>query len=169
MSHELALMLAYVGPLAVVAALLLPGLKKNHRAVVAVLVSLPLFYLLHVSLISALQGWPSNAPLPDEFRLIAFEVNEPNAQSRDPGEILIWARSDPEQAARVYRLPYAKSLHRSLVAAGNRQSNGHPQRGRRVALPPSSSNNGERGDGFHFEDERPPALPQKANATRAEQ
>ena len=72
------------------------------------------------------EGWPSNASLPEEFRMYWVIIEEPNERG-DEGAIYIWAKNlkplDDESgwwisfdgsntgAPRSYKLPYTRDLH----------------------------------------------------------
>jgi hypothetical protein len=128
------------------------------------LLALPLFYAAHYRLLEELQGWPSSAPLPDQFRLLAHEVVEPDQVSGAPGRILIWAQPVGAPHPRVYRLPYDKVLHEQLTEAAERQANGRAQRGERTPTVDASMPADDAGapPGLRFLDDlghRPPAKP----------
>ena len=163
-ASDLLVTLLYLLPVALVALLLVSEARRPRWLLPLVLASLPLFYIAHYRLMAGLQGWPSDAALPAEFRLLAYQVTEPDPQNGDDGQILIWALADGRTQPRVHRLAYDKGLHRSLVRAGQRQAEGRQQVGRRPAKP-STARPAQPGDGgpqVEFDDERPPALPAKA-------
>lgn len=155
----LALSLVYLFPIALVALLLGSGKSHPRWLVIALLVALPVFYIAHYQLIERIQGWPSDASLPVQFRLLAFEVTEPDSRRGIDGEILIWARGPDAAQPRVHRLPYAKALHQRLIDAGDRQRDGQRQVGRTEQQ--ADSLLAPRREEVRFSDEQRPALPQK--------
>jgi len=125
-----ALTLLYLFPLALLG-LLLSRWKPIPRWMVALLLaSLPLFYVGHYEALKSIQGWPSNAPLPQEFQLLGSEIREPDPATEDRGEILLWVRAAEDGRARLHRLAYSRGLHQSLEDAGRELAAGHPQIGR---------------------------------------
>lgn len=161
--RDLLVTLVYLLPVALLALLLVRETRCPRWLLVSVLAALPLFYIAHYHLMGALQGWPSDAALPERFQLLAFRISEPDAQNSDHGQILIWAMTEGQPQPRVYRLAYGKDLHQSLIKAGQRQAEGRPQVGRQrpaqAAAPPSQQ--GERAPQIVFDDEQPPTLPAK--------
>lgn len=158
----LVLGIGYLAPVVLLALLLAGGHNGRWRpAVTVVLLLLPLFYIAHYLGLQAIQGWPSNAPVPDEFQLLAFEVTEPERKNEHPGEILLWLRAAAGEPPRVHRLDYDGDLHTSLLEAGKRQSSGNPQQGRveRGGAAPASGEKRAGGQQIRFEDQpvlRPP-------------
>ena len=164
MSTGLALLstLLYLLPLALIAWLLSERTRYPRWLLVGVLVSLPVFYIGHYLLIGALQGWPSTAGIPARFDLIAHEVTEPDIKAGKPGEILLWLRGSDETRPRIHSLPYDKTLHGKLVAAEERQVQGHTQQGHRRTTRPSEGGPGTHGDDIiDFEDAPRATLPDK--------
>jgi hypothetical protein len=162
-ARDLLVTLVYLLPVALLALLLVREKWRPRWLMVSVLAALPLFYIAHYHLMGALQGWPSDATLPEEFQLLAFRIAEPDPQNADRGQILIWAMADGQPQPRVYRLAYGKGLHQSLVRAGQRQAEGRPQVGRQrpaqAAARPGQQ--GERAPQIVFDDEQPATLPAK--------
>lgn len=159
----LGLTLLYALPLALLALLLTAERRRPRWLMTVVLGALPLFYAGHYQMLQALQGWPSNAPVPDEFRLLAFEVSEPDrARDRD-GEILLWLRDTDGGNPRAYRLGYNKALHQQLIEAGRLQAEGSPQIGQRVrqAERPRTDHPITTERAIVFRNEQPRTLPAK--------
>ena len=156
------LSLAYLLPIALLGILIGSRQRHERRWILAVLALLPVFYIGHYLGLQAIQGWPSRQTLPDDFQLLGFDIVEPDNDR--PGHILIWARASAAQQPRVHRLGYDRDLHHMLADAGSRQSEGTPQRGRR--LPAETAGTAAVGspDGSHqlrFEDALQPRLPEK--------
>ena len=155
--------LLYAFPLALLAMLLTAEWRRPRWLVTAVLGALPLFYIGHYEMLEAVQGWPSDAAVPGEFRLLAFDVREPDPRADREGEILLWLRDAAGGQARVHRLGYRKELHEALIAAGRLQAEGSPQIGRRTT-PPTTAGAGapdRSTEAISFRKEQPPALPAK--------
>jgi hypothetical protein len=164
LSLQAALVVSYLLPVALVAWWIARLPRRRPAALAAVLLALPVFYALHYQLLEELQGWPSGAPLPDGFRLLAHEVVEPNQASGTPGRILIWAQPDVAPRPRVYQLPYDKVLHEQLTEAAERQARGRAQRGERTATADTlaPTDDGGASPGLRFLDDlghRPPDKP----------
>ncbi len=165
LSIQVALVVAYLLPVVLLAWWI--SRLPSRRPVIAVLVLalLPLFYLLHYQLLHALQGWPSMATLPDEFRLLSHVVHEPNPSTGESGYILLWARPKHSPRPRVFELAYDKTLHTELDEAAQRQAAGKPQRGKRIeraASEPLRTGVDVAGPDIRFFDDpnlRPPAKP----------
>ena len=159
----LSISLAYVLPIAMLALLLTGKGQPSRKWTVVILVALPVFYALHYQLLSALQGWASDAPLPAEFQLIAYDVAEPAPGAGDGGRILLWVRDleTPKQPPRVHRLGYTRVLHESLVNAGARQKQGEVQVGRRTTRSGRHDNADAQGPSISFNSQQPSRLPGK--------
>lgn len=153
----------YLLPIALLA-LFTVGRRWSTRRMTPVLAALPLFYLAHYLGLEAIQGWPTEAPLPDDFRLLAHAIQEPGPGAGDSGEILLWVRQGPDEPPRAHRLAYDRQLHQALTAAAERRAGGRPQRGFR------QRQEAVRGDGsavgqharLRFEDDTPKGLPAKS-------
>lgn len=122
--------LIYLAPLALLA-LMLSGRGQRHPVwlMTLILVLLPVFYIGHYLMLQELKGRPSSAELPERFRLLAFDITEPDPNTAEPGRILLWIDGIGERDPRVHELPYGKQLHQTLVAARERQAQGHQQIG----------------------------------------
>jgi len=159
----LGLTAAYLLPVALLALVLTSEARGRRWLITSALAALPIFYVGHYLLMQEVQGWPSDAPLPDDFRLVAFDISEPDPGTEAAGQILLWVRSADQQHPRVHRLAYERNLHQELVAAGRRQAEGNPQRGSRSPQAPSAApgpRNHARAS-LTFEDETRRALPAK--------
>lgn len=91
------------------------------------------FLFIHFSTLRNMLGWPTSAPLPEKFLLIAAEINEPNKETGEPGNIYVWATEiidrTPAGTPRAYEVEYNKSLHEKLNIARTGQRKGIPQIG----------------------------------------
>lgn len=160
--NSLAASLLYAAPLALLALLLISPARRPRWVLAAALTALPVFYIGHYELAEALQGWPSDAAVPDDFRMLAFDVREPDPQRDSGGEILLWLRSTPDATPRVHRLPYSKGLHEKLVAANQLQAGGSPQIGTRGARTEAAGGDmAAPRDLIEFRPEPRPTLPAK--------
>ncbi len=158
----LLLTLAYLLPLVLLALTLAAQARRPRWLTGALLIALPLFYIGHFLGVGAVQGWPSDTPLPEEFALLGFQVVEPSARDEDGGKILLWAQQIGASQPRVHRLAYSRQLHESLVAAGHRQAQGAPQIGTRTRSTHAMSAQPRRGeDTIMFRDRQTGGLPPK--------
>ncbi len=162
---ELAIALLYSVPLALLALLFARETYRPRWLLFTALALLPVFYIGHYYLLDRLQGWPSDAELPDEFKLVAYDVIEPDKPTNTAGQILLWVRSNESNEPRVHRLAYSKNLHQELLSAGKRQAAGKQQVGRRspVVRADQDQANGDQISSVRFRDEEPPALPHKGD------
>jgi hypothetical protein len=159
-----AMTLVYLLPVALVTLLLAThGRRQPRWLLTAVLLVLPVFYVGHYLLLQHLPGWPSHAPLPQQFRLLGFDIVEPDTKAGKRGRILLWINAADNDQPRVHQLPYRKDLHRELIAAGQRQAEGRVQLGTRSrqAAPASSGQAGTAQEMISFSDATPHALPAK--------
>lgn len=155
----LALTLLYLLPVALMA-VLLTRTRLPRWVLTTVLVMLPAFYIGHYLLMQQIQGWPIGEPIPDQFRLLAFDIVQPDPKTNHPGQIVLWLKTAESAQPRAHRLPYRKDLHQNLVSAGQRQTLGIPQvceRSQSPATGTPDNSRGERGS-IRFKDEphRPP-------------
>lgn len=157
----LAMSLVYLVPVALLAMLFTRPKRRTRIWIPVVLTTLPMFYIAHYLLLQQYQGWPSGEELPQSFRLIAHDINEPDPRHRDPGQIRLWIRSDNHRQPRAYSLPYSKALHQKLVDAARRQADGQPQRGQRHHASNAASSSEVIAATINFEDEQAPKLPSK--------
>ena len=155
--------LIYLAPLALLA-LMLSGRGQRHPVwlLTLILVLLPVFYIGHYLMLQELKGRPSGAELPERFRLLAFDITEPDPNTAEPGRILLWIDGIGKTEPRVHARPYSKQLHQDLVAAGKRKQQGHPQVGSKASKGVTASAAG-RPDAqiIRFEDATSKPLPAK--------
>ncbi len=153
---------AYLLPVVLLALMLVGQSRRPRWLTGALLIALPLFYIGHFLGFGAIQGWPSDTPLPDEFELLGFRIEEPSARDQDGGEILLWAQQIGASQPRVHRLTYSRQLHESLVAANHRQAQGAAQIGTRTRSARNMSAQPGRGeDAITFRDRHTGELPPK--------
>ncbi len=133
----------------VVVALLLLGFSLGARCTwrlkaAAIVLQSALYVVVYYAL-PGLLGWPSAAPLPERFRLLAAHVAP---GEREPREIVLWALDLDENPARAvpraYRVPYSELMHTKVEEAGERIRKGLTQVG---ALRKQSAGSLERSGG----------------------
>jgi len=159
-----AITLAYLLPVALVTLLLTTqGRRRPRWLLTAVLLAVPVFYVGHYILLQQLPGWPSRAALPQQFRLLGFDITEPDTKAGESGRILLWINAAEGDQPRVHQLAYRKDLHRELVTAGQRQAEGRTQLGTRSrqAAAASSGQAGIAQEIISFSDAAPRSLPAK--------
>lgn len=156
----------YVIPIALLALLLTTRRRRPPFQVGVILATLPLFYIGHYAMLQAIQGWPSNAELPERFQLLAFDVSEPD-RNADRGEILLWVRDTSGGQPRAHRLAYSRELHETLLAANRLEATGNPQVGTRTTRQ-QAAEEGEtprERDAIRFEPAPRQSLPAKQDDT----
>jgi len=159
------LTLLYLLPVSLLALLLTHRVSGYPRwLITVVLLALPAFYVGHYHLLEQMQGWPSDAPLPQRFRLLGFDVTEPDTGKGETGRVLLWVQAPDSVSPRAHRLPYSKDLHQELVAAGQRRKNsGRTQIGTHQRATPGATDRpaSEPQERIRFEDAKGPRLPAK--------
>ena len=110
--------------------LLLIRSRLSRKARVSVVLAGSAFYLAHFFSLNAMQGWPSQSSLPEEFTLHAWQIEEPNPAQNQAGRIYLWVQTQEWGAPRAYTLPYSNGLHDRLETAGVRRNEGYIQKGR---------------------------------------
>lgn len=158
-----AITLVYLLPVALVALLLTTRWLRSARWLLpSVLLALPAFYVGHYLILQQMQGWPSKAPLPTKFELLAFDITEPDPNTGRSGQILLWINAGDDDQPRVHRLGYQKDLHQELVAAGQRQAQGRPQVGTRgTGVSAAVGSNAAKKEVISFRDKVGRSLPSK--------
>ena len=141
--------------------------------------------------IGALLGWPSEAPMPEHFRLHWATIVEPDKVSGSLGSIFLWteqldADNLPAGIPRAFRVPYSRELADRIARVKQRIEQGIAQVGtardpavpegepaedqRRAETAPRRVEPGSPGDpsafirnfpSIDFADLPPPALPPK--------
>jgi hypothetical protein len=122
---------AYIVPLVLAGLLLTAPRRRSPGLIGGVLAVLPVFYAVQFSLLQELGGWPTGTPLPDQFELLAYSVEEPDRTRDIEGQILLWLRPQGAREPRAHRLGYDRTLHQSLSEAGQRLAEGRRQVGER--------------------------------------
>ena len=109
--------------------LLLVRSRLSLKARVSIVLAGSAFYLAHFFSLNALQGWPSQSSLPEEFTLHAWQIEEPNPAQNQAGRIYLWVQTQEWEAPRAYTLPYSNELHDRLDTARARHQEGYTQQG----------------------------------------
>jgi hypothetical protein len=88
------------------------------------------FYITTYISFAPLLGWPTEEPLPNNFRLIAAHVQQPNKITGDDGAIYLWISNINDLAKnsppRAYVLPYSNGLYEKIVGAKAKLNKGVP-------------------------------------------
>ena len=91
------------------------------------------FYFVTFMSVPGLLGWPVASRLPDKFRLLAAEVQQPNKLTHDKGAIYLWITDANDLAAdgppRSYKLPYSEPTYQAILNATAKLRNGVAQLG----------------------------------------
>lgn len=119
---------AYV---AVAALLLNLSLASPHSRIIK-LVAIVLVTTLYLGTwhgLFGMLGWPSPRGLPEQFRVLWIEVDDPDKQGGDPGAIYLWVRDVDEQGRvvgrpRAYGMPWSKPIADSAQTALSELTNG---------------------------------------------
>ena len=130
------------------------------------------FYVITYFSFPPLLGWPTDAKLPERFRLIGAYVQEPNKATGVEGNIYLWATgiaegSDPGEP-RAYRLPYSSELHQKVSEATVKLRKGLAQLGEThqgkdasIQHPLDVSRGGQKSMDVEFYDLPDPLFPEK--------
>ncbi|NNL84772.1 MAG: hypothetical protein HKP27_03925 [Myxococcales bacterium] len=119
---------AYV---AIAALLLNLNLASPHSRVIKLLsvVLVTTLYLGTWHGLFGMLGWPNPRALPESFRVLWIEVDDPDKQGGDPGAIYLWVRDVDEQGRvvgrpRAYGMPWSKQVADSAQTALSELTNG---------------------------------------------
>ncbi len=100
---------------------------------VVLIVITSMFYIITYQSYLLVMGWPTEAELPERFRLVATAIQEPDKLTGTPGNIYLWVtdlRSDPSVAKpRSHQLPYSDVLHKKVISANQKMRKGILQLG----------------------------------------
>jgi predicted RNA-binding protein YlxR (DUF448 family) len=91
-----------------------------------------IFVLIFWSSVSSYLGWPTDNPLPDTFRFLAFYPEEPKSLfvlvdkhgDEKPRSITESFNYQASDTIRLHKLPYSKEMHERLEAAQERALKG---------------------------------------------
>ena len=136
MTHNVVIIFAIAASYVALLALLLVVIRYSrlHWSIKTALSGIiTVFYVVHYMTLKQMPGWPSNDRLPDQFRLIAVQIYEPNPILQSQGSIYLWV-SDMDQnigltMPRAYHIPYNNDMHKRINNALNRMKSGKPQMG----------------------------------------
>lgn len=130
------------------------------------------FYIVTYFSFPPLLGWPTEAKLPERFRLISAYVQEPNKATGSEGNIYLWATSvaagTDTSEPRAYRLPYSNELHQKVSAANVKLRKGlaqlgetHESKKAKIEHPLDVSRGGQKSLDVEFYDLPDPLFPEK--------
>ena len=160
--------LVYLLPVALVTFVADHEGRATALALIVVLLALPVFYVGHYVLLQHCRAGRADAALPQQFRLLGFDIIEPDTRASESAGYLLWVNDADSDQPRVHRLTYRKDLHQELVAAGQRQAEGRTQLGTRSrqAANASSGQAGIAQEIISFSDATPRSLPAKTIVAR---
>ncbi len=77
------------------------------------------FYLIVYFSFPPLLGWPTTQLPPQQFRLIAAHVSQPNKETGDEGYVYLWLTEIKDMTStgepRSYKLEYSNELHQKII------------------------------------------------------
>ena len=77
------------------------------------------FYIITYFSFPPLLGWPTTQLPPQQFRLIAAHVNQPNKETGEDGAVYLWLTEIKDMSStgepRSYRLEYSNELHEKII------------------------------------------------------
>ncbi|MEC8875995.1 MAG: hypothetical protein VYE43_04035 [Pseudomonadota bacterium] len=117
------------------AMLLIFSLRTNfHWGIkTATVIVVSIFYITSYLAFFSILGWPSARDLPETFRLISAQINEPNKITGMSGKVYLWVTPLNENSGitipRSYQLEYNPELHRIIAEAKVKIKNDVPQIG----------------------------------------
>ncbi|MAI27341.1 MAG: hypothetical protein CMN75_15040 [Spirochaeta sp.] len=84
-----------------------------------------------------LLGWPSNQPMPSEFRVLWISIEDPDKGSSEPGHIYYWLRALDESGAvsgppRAHAVPWDEATAEEAQRALDELEEGEVLNGRRT-------------------------------------
>lgn len=91
------------------------------------------FYVISYYSFPPLLGWPTTAYPPEQFRLIAAHVSQPNKELGKDGSIYLWLTEienmtdTPEP--RAYELEYSNELHEKIISVKSKMDKDIQQMG----------------------------------------
>jgi len=144
----------------------------SWRVKAAAIVLLSACYVVIYAAWPAILGWPTRQDLPEQFRLVAGYVQQPDRISGDDGSIYLWATDMAQRsgqgAPRAYRLPYTVELQAKVAEAGDKVKKNVPQLGKTEAdegrasrIPLSGRQLGQQSSKLDFYDMPAPVVPEK--------
>ena len=111
-----------------------------------------------------LQGWPATQLPPEDMRVLATHIVEPNRQTGDPGAIYVWGVAD--MTPRAFRLPYSPPLHDDADNAQRSHRRGRPVVVRHAEQPAAAqSSTPGRASGIRLTELKQRRLPPKPRST----
>lgn len=77
------------------------------------------FYIITYFSFPPLLGWPTTQLPPQQFRLIAAHVNQPNKETGEDGAVYLWLTEIKDMTSagepRSYKLEYSNELHEKII------------------------------------------------------
>ena len=95
--------------------------------------------------VGELRGLPSDGPVPQSFRMLWAQVDEPNPLTGDKGHVFLWlqrldAKNYPVGQPRAYQLPYSRDLQVKVKQAQVKIAQGSKIQGQiKKTLPKNTS------------------------------
>ena len=104
--------------------------KWSWQVKAGAIVITTLFYIVTYISFAPLLGWPTEDSPPNNFRLIAAHVQQPNKITGDEGAIYLWLAHIEDLSTnsppRAYELPYSNGLYEKIVVANAKLNKGVP-------------------------------------------
>lgn len=101
------------------------------KAITIIITSM--FYVISYFSFPPLLGWATDQALPQQFRLIAAHIKQPDKESGADGEIFLWLikvkNLADENEPRAYAFDYSESLHEIVIKAQLKLDKGIDQLG----------------------------------------
>lgn len=76
--------------------------------------------------LQGLLGYPTTDPLPEQARVVAIDIQEPDKRTQSDGYVFVWVKAANDRLAvpRAYRLPYSDKLKSRASKAARRLTQG---------------------------------------------
>lgn len=141
-----------------------------------------LFYFFTWYSLEGILGWPSQQDMPDKFRILWIDIQEPQKKNDHEGEIYFWIKSLnslelPDGKPRAYSIGWSEEnaqkaeealsrMEEGEILNGNISRNilsGDREKSERNIYEEEGSSNTEAGEpSFEFKEIAPPTLPPKS-------
>jgi hypothetical protein len=103
-----------------------------------------IFYILIYFSIIGMQGWPTEASLPEDVEVVWGYVDPPNKKIGKDGFIVLWVLDRTDESIgkkpRAHLLPYTKEMHKKIEEAKKEQ-----QKGKKTGAKRRSKDKGKKG------------------------
>ncbi len=104
--------------------------KLSWQVKAGAIVMTTIFYVITYISFAPLLGWPTGESPPNNFRLIATHVQQPNKITGDEGAIYLWLSHIDDMTKnsppRAYKFPYSNNLYERIVVAKAKLNKGTP-------------------------------------------